>query len=131
MLRLETAKALKEAGLKWEPEIGDNFKAYNGIIQMAIKRNADVVETNFGRFPKETMRADSIWLPRLDQLLADIEVRGWTWVLYAPNDEGKCGIDIGKETLCRSNLLAMGDSPEEAAAQALLWILRQEKGDRK
>ena len=66
-----------------------------------------------------------LWLPRLDQLLAEIEKRlqiNERWIL------GQDFITILKETAdCDEAVYHdVADSPEEAAAQALLWILEQE-----
>jgi hypothetical protein len=110
MLSLETAKALRDAGLEWEPQLGDLFAADydNGLgpTKPQVVRIAD-----FGKPGPE-----HIWLPRLDQLLAEIEKRGYDWFLktdycYVVNNNNQTqGI--------------YADTPEEAAAQALLWILK-------
>jgi hypothetical protein len=122
MLSLETAKSLKEAGLKWEPKMGDLFVADydNGLGPTPV----DVVKTNnFGEPGPE-----HIWLPRLDQLLAEIEkhhiggythgrdLRGYFTIVTVVNTRGY-GLSRYE---ARHN-----DSPEEAAAQALLWILKE------
>ena len=71
------------------------------------------------------MLKSDIFAPRLDQLLAEIEKCDWTWMLYAPNSVGKYGIDVGKGSIYHNNKTIMADSPEEVAAQALLWILTE------
>ena len=111
MLSLETAKALREAGLKWEPVLGDLFVADydNGLGPTPV----DVVKTNnFGEPGPEYM-----WLPHLGQLRAEIEAQGYDWFLktdycYVVNNNNQ-GQGI------------YADTPEEAAAQALLWILKE------
>lgn len=112
LLSLETAKALKEAGLKWEPVLGDLFVAdyNNGLGPTPV----DVVKTNnFGEPGPEYM-----WLPHLGQLWVEIEAQGYDWFLktdycYVVNNKNQAqGI--------------YADTPEEAAAQALLWILKAE-----
>lgn len=118
MLPFETCEKLKAAGLEWDPVSTDMYYRLfkiNSRTAYALYSAHDMGITSF-----------DIFAPRLDQLLAEIEKRSWTWMLYAPNDDGKYGIDIGKGTLCHNNMLAMADSPEEAAAAALLWILKQE-----
>lgn len=99
MISLETAKALKDAGLVWEPKLGDLFK-----------------------------------LPRLDQLLAEIVKNNWgcrlsvLWIEDFPKGY-ECLLARTEETeegkweeYAQRFVTA---SPEEAAAQALLWILNQ------
>lgn len=113
MLSLETAKSLKEAGLKWEPKMGDLFVAdyQNGLGPTPV----DVVKTNnFGDPGPE-----HIWLPHLDQMLAEMEKRGYNWIL----EKTKFGL-----YLCSVQgplySIHQYNCPEEAAAQALLWILK-------
>ena len=65
----------------------------------------------------------SVWIPRLDQLLAEISKTEWKWVLFSTggifleNDEKGTWHEIE----CENN-----EANVEAAAQALLWILEQE-----
>ena len=118
MISLETARKLKDAGLQWEPQMGD-FMYNNGIIDCL-----DFSDMSFAAgYEDLTHQGDVGFIPRLDQLLAEIEKQGWTWMLYAPNNDGKYGIDVGKGLIYHSNQTVMADSPEEAAALALLWIL--------
>jgi len=62
--------------------------------------------------------------PRLDRMLADIEKLGYTWLMQKENICGKycfsiCPINAYKP---RWNDF-WGNSPTDAAAPALLWIL--------
>lgn len=114
MISLETAKKLKEAGLKWEPEHGDWFH-----------HNAFGHEIVSNKFPPEKVTEGFIWLPRLDQLLSEVEKRGWYWSIYKDR--------MLDNYACFINQLAGGNgkqciekSPEEATAEALIWILEQE-----
>jgi hypothetical protein len=61
-----------------------------------------------------------LWLPRLDQLLAEIEGQGWKWGLLF---EGQIDVTSGNQ----HKSFYAADSPEEAAAQALLWIYEQRR----
>ena len=143
MLSLETAKKLKDAGLQWKPQVGDWFYTQSGNLEfVAFKSSlaAEYIKTTNGNnehYPNsrlmtgaEIMQEDFVFAPRLDQMLVEIEKRGWTWMLYAPNDEGKYGIDIGNGSIYDNNKTILADSPDEAAAQALLWILERETNDR-
>lgn len=65
---------------------------------------------------------DYIFAPRLDQILAEIEKWGYEWIVISPNNKHlQYGVGLFKS-------LPLGDywenTPKEAAAQALLWILK-------
>jgi hypothetical protein len=119
MISLELARKLKEAGLEWEPQMYDFFTMI--ILEKPIiacvtdKWTLDSVRKEVLEFKGERR----LFLPRLDQLLAEIEKRGYTWSLEL-TDEGKYVINIfkGAQGVC----CKIADSPEEAAAEALLWI---------
>jgi hypothetical protein len=128
MLELKTAVALKNAGLKWEPQLGDYFNTFECLnngndapglwdeeIQTAYETpGADI----------ENMQKGSLWLPRLDQLLAEVEKQGYVWDISlnpAQDEKYACWI-VNKD----GHNCLWGNIPEEAAAQALLWILEQE-----
>lgn len=117
MISFETAKALKEAGLQWKPQIGDWFYTnHRRYVHMVI----DLSELQ--------VQEDYVFDPRLDQLLAEIDKRGYSWELSLDD------VDVPPYAIClvmptRNRKWFTADTPEEAAAQALLWILR--KGDEK
>lgn len=139
MISFETAKALKDAGLEWEPKLGDLFNTLECI---------DAENTSFGIWDEEMQEAydtpgadidgmhkGSLWLPRLDQLLAEIVKNTWgcrlsvLWIEDFPIGY-ECLLSRREETedgkwdvYAQRFVMA---SPEEAAAQALLWILRRE-----
>jgi hypothetical protein len=128
MLSLDTSKKLKDAGLEWEhPQIGDMY-SYGDSEIFVIRPNGKA-----GLEPPKHLLVDAIWLPSLSQLLAEIVIKEWgyrlssTWVedelsgfecLISRREE----IKPGKWKLEEHEFRA--DSPEEAAAQALLWILK-------
>jgi hypothetical protein len=114
MISLETAKKLKEAGLKWKPKTGDwGYNAYRGLFLIHYPH------------PQYAIQSSYIYAPRLDQMLAEIEKLG-----YAYRVTGKWGIEPYKITVIKEKPLldfnSWGYSPEEATAQALIWILEQE-----
>lgn len=121
MLILETAKKLKAAGLKWEPQRGDWYYNHHGYVSgttttLDLLNEVTVLIQSISRdYANRTVH----FAPRLDQLLAEIERRGYTWSLEL-TDEGKYVINIfkGAQGVC----CKIADSPEEAAAEALLWI---------
>lgn len=116
MISLETAKALKDAGLKWEPEYGDWYHVERLGVNPQIVAIRDFNHTLIFN------GADlCTWLPRLDQLLAEIEKRNhdyrlsFSHGLYTIKQWGRYGsVDIP------------GKSPEESVAKALLRILESE-----
>ena len=120
MLSLELAKRLKELGLKWEPQRGDQYRV------LLYKRLTQIYDAD----PKNEYRIkDSVWLPRLDQLLAEIEERGYWWVLsHIAFERGvyKYEMVVSKKHSLQKDEIFIADSPTEATAQALIWILEQE-----
>ena len=129
MISLEKAKALKEAGLRWEPKRFDLFT--DGT------KTWEVLEAYTGEGDIRWIRGIGGWvtygknftfLPRLDQLLGEIRKRGWVWILYCGND----GIEVEIETYNPETPLHLrykcikADTPEDAVAEALLWILKEE-----
>lgn len=115
MISFDTAKRLKDLGLEWEPKVGDQYR------ELLYKRLTQIYDADL---KNEYRIKDSVWLPRLDQLLAEIKKRGWYWELehrdFTPNY--KCEVyhpEWGVPPF-------YADSPAEAAAQALIWILEQE-----
>ena len=118
MLSLELAKRLKELGLEWEPQRGDQYR------ELLYKRLTQIYDAD----PKNEYRIkDSVWLPRLDQLLAEIEKRGYAWELSVDEADKPpyaiCFFSTPREI---GQKWFTADSPEEAAAKALIWILEQE-----
>jgi len=134
MIKLETAQALKDAGLEWEPKWGDYFvipEVFADGISMLM--DFGLIESYKANDPKDNWEdalKKYIWLPRLDQLLAEVEGRGFIWELIIDRDwngreytaKGYCFYIKNKNMIFRE---FKADSPEEAAAQALLWILQQ------
>ncbi len=139
MISFETAKALKEAGLEWEPKLGDLFntleciEAGNTSFCIWDEEIQEAYDTSGADI--DGMHKGSLWLPRLDQLLAEIVKNIWgcrlsvLWIEDFPKGY-ECLLSRTEETeegkweeFAQRFVTA---SPEEAAAQALLWILRKE-----
>ena len=129
MISLEKAKELKEAGLLWEPCFGE-WVHVDGENKMIVH----VCEGEFGEYKdirclspftgiaKGLRDADCVLLPRLDQLLAEIrkysKFAKITWLVM--NKKWDCVVD-GREQF-------LAEVPEDAAADALLWMVNQEAG---
>jgi hypothetical protein len=135
-MKLETAQKLKDAGLPWMPELLDTYVftkfEESGELSVCIPKTYENVNNLNGLLLIDAEdETGLLWLPRLDQLLEEIEARGYTWSLEKENAEyvhGKYCFSI-----CNTNGHKPkwndfhADSPEEAAAAALLWILEQER----
>lgn len=112
MLSLDLARKLRDAGLVWRLERGDMFHSEDadGIYVADGDRMMDL--------------EGDLWLPRLDQLLAEIEARGYEYrqeykKAYGLNDYHCLISEKGKD-----KYFGWGaDTPEEAAGLALLHIL--------
>lgn len=138
MISRELAEALKKAGLPWEPKQGDWFVAWeppsrehNGhyIDELEIVLEPDWYIVKY--------MAQDIWLPSLSGLLAEIEARGYRWWMSKTmpmTDLATIGVSLysaeelkrntDKDTQCKH--FESGSTPEEAAGEALLWVLERE-----
>ena len=126
MISLEKAKELKEAGLLWEPCFGE-WVHVDGENKMIVH----VCEGEFGDYKdirclspftgiaKGLRDLECVWLPSLSQLLTEIEKRGCSYQIdgkNSPSDNDGMSIKLFK-----------AESPEDAAADALIWLLGQEQ----
>ena len=126
MLSLELVKRLKELGLEWEPQRGDWYYNHHGYVSgttttLDLLNEVTVLIQSIARdYANRTV----CFVPRLDQLLAEIEGRGYGWKLEKFHAYNLRRMQIYKI----NDLLGCfeADSPEEAAAKALIWILEQE-----
>lgn len=123
MLSLETAKKLKDAGMQWEPNYADLYQLIIEGIENIYCYDESILAC------LEINRYNPTWIPRLDQLLAEIEKRGYNWNIgsgeFWPDKPKYCMGLFGEEGQYIKGQF-YGDSPDESAAQALLWILEQE-----
>ena len=118
MITLETAKKLKDAGLEWSytnTKRGDFYLAEfqdgtEGIF--TIGSDGQNVQSDIIVFT---------FLPRLDQLLTKIDGRMYLWEIKSHMYKKYTVFVFSKENIDGKTISA--DTPEEAAAQALLWIL--------
>jgi len=118
-LDMDMAIRLKEAGLTYDNDYGHFFwdLELNTVVYLVP---AYLVEGGMKRY---------VFAPRLDQLLGEIEQRGWlpklSWV--SCHDRVITCYSCSIETMddAPDNGLFYG-TMEEAAAQALLWIMTRE-----
>ena len=122
-ISLDTARKLKDAGLKWEPETCDTYywpRKFNNPVQ--------VMHRDFDLLQKEQDTKGIVWAPRLSQLLAEIERREYGFNLCSGFRDGKAGCMLWQDGYGPVKIVR-ADTWEEAAANALLWILEREKND--
>ncbi|MGB9660684.1 MAG: hypothetical protein ACPL5F_01535 [Moorellaceae bacterium] len=124
---LEMAKKLKEAGLQWEPTEGDVFVALgdqNDVLAYTIT-------------PPRVIYMDkerNLWLPTLSDLLEWLEGRGYYVDMYAEKWGSKriYGCELGRPDSIMDAVCLVaeftGDSYEDVAAKAVLWVLEQKAG---
>ena len=119
LISLEKAKALKEAGLKWNAKGGDFYFYANGEFtgEFIIKRDPGE--------PVETPMDCQVWLPRLDQLLTEIAKLGYRWRISLV-DDGNCTIKLYPIWDYKQQYVyyTTGKTPDDAAADALLWVMK-------
>ena len=123
MISLEKARALKEAGLVWEPKQGDWY--YCLEFDQPELQAIDAAYA-FGFEPDD----DDVFAPRLDQELGEIQSRfkinqwwemadDWFSIYELRNIDGAEGSVLIKS-------IHDSDTPEDAAADALLWLIGQQ-----
>ena len=117
MISVELARELAEAGMAWKPQPGDWYK-HDGYKKITENMWHGVPSLDLAYYLDN---GNCVFCPRLDQLLAEIDGRGWDWSLFMDNAGYHINIrnSRGEEHEC-----IWGATPEEAAAQALLWILK-------
>jgi hypothetical protein len=117
MISLDKARELKEAGLVWEPKEGDWYYSNNTktTILADFDRAGDIISLAAQKSPGWL-----VWLPSLSQLLAEIEARGIMYKLGCAR--GNYRIDVSDGILFVGGFDA--DTPDNAAADALIWILK-------
>lgn len=123
-ITLELARKLKEAGLRWEPKRGDwCYLEDAGLTE-------PLLVTSYKSKGWVNDEDDIVWLPRLSQLLAEIEKRGYRWDIgnlggFGDNEEKVCIGLFGWDTRQYVKGQFYADTPEDAAGKALLWILER------
>jgi len=124
MISLEKARALKEAGLVWELQEGDWFSEPT----FAGGRTDTLFGQGFEWDDDDDKNGDHIWLPRLDQMLAEIEKLGYKYSLNY--SEREYFVSISKrEHGCLISETFRADTPEDATSDALLYLLGREQSE--
>ena len=114
MISPEKAKALKEV-LPWEPKVGDwAYNSYGGLYLVHYVPNGAVKY--------------NIFAPSLSQLLAAIEAEGYWWEVchrLVDNAVKKYTVWLSKKYSNNKERIYVDDTPEDAASDALLWVMRK------
>jgi hypothetical protein len=138
LINRELAEKLKDAGLEWEPEFGD-FAISETCNSQGIAININKYNKSYllnllfdGGFMTENT-FNCLWLPRLDQLLAEIGRHGYKWDIgdlggFGEHADHVCIGLFNGETREYVKGQFYADNPEDAAAKALLWILEEGAG---
>ncbi len=138
MISLETAKALRDAGLLWEPKKGDWFQfgerknvVYHGPVSVGNNPETATYYDDVCPAIARNRRDLCVWLPRLDQLLGEIEERNF-WAGVFPDRPGLWECVLYKMHVILNELTEVfpgaefkAPTPEEAAGRALLWVLER------
>ena len=115
MLSLETAKKLKDAGMQWEPNYADLYQLIIERIENIYCYDESILAC------LEINRYNPTWIPRFDQMLAEIEKREYAWEMM------RGVIEVWHRYLPTGCKKFVTETTDEAAAQALIWILGQEE----
>ncbi len=98
---VEIAHHLEDAGLLWKPEIGDEIFNRKGAENVSV-----LVDTG-GLTPPE-LRDTYIWLPTVEQMVIQIEVR--QAILF------HAGLELNDHTYCYKTVLQAPQGPIESEA---------------
>ena len=126
MISLELAEELKNCGLEWEYEYGfpRDCVYYKGKLHGVDGTGAgDTIR--IAPWQNYVKRENLIFAPTLTQILSEIEKRGYAgWCLSQDNlDDYQLDLIIDQQV----HAVVHGNSPEEAAAAALLWVMKEGK----
>lgn len=137
MIGVELAGKLKEARLAWEPKEGDWLLLWQpgiGMEEGFYYENARLREVDCENEHKVTEK--DVWLPSLSDMLAELESRGYYWEMYCRTTLDGDGYEIQimrleewNENGSSGNKSA--DTPEDAAAEVLLWVLERDEANAK
>ena len=131
VISIEIAKKLKDAGLEWEQhELDFYYWPYRDDLCQLMCFEIALFYCDEDEAYRTT-KEHGIYMPRLDQLLIEIEGRErWEYALIShtmPNKTKRyeCTVTKYADGFTVEFNSSYADSPDEAAAQALLWIIEQ------
>jgi len=124
MISIDKAKRLKELRLEWNPKRGDWHKADYWptpvlfVIDTLRLDNIEIEQV----IENIKNRDDEVWLPRLDQLLDEIEKIGYWWLFSKDYCVIGKGNNVG-DNVPGQRFNVINDNKEDAVADALIWIM--------
>lgn len=129
MISLELAQKLKDAGLVWEPKAFDWVCTGDEVFPILGMRQLGKTQL-YRTLEGYCCCTDLIYMPSLNQLLAEIVARGYIVSIHITKDKSLCVLRDGMEDddVVQSRM-SSSDTPEDAAAKALLYILEGNRND--
>ena len=101
---LQVAEDLELAGLLWRPEIGDE-------ISLRSKKESVSVLVDPQGFTPEELRAEYLWLPTVEQMVTQFEVR--QAILF------HAGLELTEKSLCYKTVIQAPKGPIESCGTTL------------
>ncbi|RME60436.1 MAG: hypothetical protein D6780_03360 [Candidatus Dadabacteria bacterium] len=111
---IEVAETLDEAGLIWQPEIGDE------VSQRDQKEKVSVLVDTHCMTPSE-LREIYLWLPTVEQLITQLEAR--QAILF------HAGLELSEHTYCYKTIIQTSFGPIECKANTLRIALGKALAD--
>lgn len=131
MISVALAKNLKDAGLSWEPAVGDRIGTISSY-QGEAAEITDVVASAGGPFSmmghiqglRNIYPKDSVyWLPPLESLIAEVDKFGVSWEISPGTFSLVQRMGAFKVPLKTFS----SESVEQAVAEGLLWLMQQKQ----
>ena len=125
MISIDKAKQLKSLGLQWNPKRGDWHKADYWPTPILLTIDALRLNDKEIKCVIENIknRDDEVWLPRLDQMLDEIEKYNYTYSLIKVGGLGKYNMIIKLQGSLNVSSQFYHDTREDAVADALIFLL--------
>jgi len=125
MISIDKAKQLKSLGLQWNPKHGDWHKADYWPTPILLTIDALRLNDKEIKCVIENIknRDDEVWLPRLDQMLDEIEKYNYTYSLIKVGGLGKYNMIIKLQGSLNVSSQFYHDTREDAVADALIFLL--------
>ena len=115
MLRPETARQIKEAGLTWRPQPGDAFIPGKEFSE-------EVFITDGSRSPEP----GDVWLPDVETMVREVNARGWYLMVMAYPKE--CHVRVYDAAYNSAEMNGPAGDFADLVGRALLFVLNVERG---
>ncbi|MCL6557808.1 MAG: hypothetical protein K6U74_03215 [Firmicutes bacterium] len=118
MIKPETARQLKEAGLTWRPQPGDAFVPGGEFGE-------EVFVTDGSRAPEP----GDVWLPDVESMVREISTRGWRLMVMVYPKE--CHLKVYDAHHNSAEMTGPAEGFADLVGRALLFVLNVERGKEK